>query len=102
MLKQQCARASKSGVSRPALPEFVRFERRLTDVQEGGFIVGNRPAEGGERGRQDLDSIEIAAHGIERAMQLALHSIYGGFHSHSRFIRGSRCRFYVNALACVG
>ena len=44
-------------------------------MPEGRLVVWNWAAEGAERGRQDLNALEIGAHGIERAMQIALYSI---------------------------
>ena len=59
------------------LVQFVRSQHQMTHIQEGGFIVGNRPAEGAERSHQDFNAIEIGTHMAEYAMQLALDSIYG-------------------------
>jgi hypothetical protein len=58
----------------------------MTHIPEGGFIVGNRPAEGAERSHQDFNAIEIGTHMAEYAMQLALDSIYGRLRSHYRFL----------------
>jgi hypothetical protein len=53
----------------------------MTHVLKGRFIVGNRLAESFERGRQDIDAIEIGAQGVECAIQLALDPIRGCFRS---------------------
>jgi hypothetical protein len=68
------------------LVQFVRSQHQMTHIPEGGFIVGNRPAEGAERSHQDFNAIEIGTHMAEYAMQLALDSIYGRLRSHYRFL----------------
>src|SRR5450756_650687 len=65
------------------LVQLVRSQHQMTHIPEGGFIVGNRPAEGADRSHQDFNAIEIGTHMAEYAMQLALDSIYGRLRSHS-------------------
>ena len=64
-------------------------ERHLVHVLEARFIFWNRLAERAKRGRQHLNAIEIGAHMIEHAIQLAPHSIYGRVRFHSRALNRS-------------
>src|ERR1700687_4090723 len=77
----------------PRLPQLVLPQRQMMHVPKGRFVVGNRTAESGKRGGQDLDAIEIGAHGVERALQIALYSIYGRIRFQGRFLRRFPSRF---------
>jgi multidrug efflux pump subunit AcrB len=68
------------------LVQLVRSQRQMTHISEGGFIVGNRPAEGAARSHQDFNAIEIGTHMGEYAMQLAPYLIYSRLRSHCCFL----------------
>src|ERR1700688_4721867 len=81
------------------LPQFVRFQRQMMHVAKRGFIFRHWLAECAERGRKELDAIEIGAHAIDHTMQLAPHSIYGRLRSHNTYLFRS---LYGVSYHCVG